>query len=1433
MPLSGQTPLTTITVAKELPASYQPLLLVELQFQDGTYLRLASENLDSTLGGIQYNGFDWWPRLQAQSLAGISSMSNNGIVVAPQITLTIIDADKRVLNATERTNGRGFKGALCTVYLVMADLADGAFSSDYRVVFIGRCDPMASWDAETITVTAINKLSLGQRFLPTAKISRNCIHVFPSTAEQRARAADDPDSPWWGCGYSPDSTSANARGNGLFTDCPRNVGACVERMGNAGLPSANANPNWLEVDEAGRPTGRFSGIFWNPPLDWRGVAFTTGEQGKGLNNYNDTKIGDYFPLLYGKCMVQPPVMNVIGDPNSTRFEVVLSYGRLTEFSQANQGGPAPIDAVLVNDVVVPHASQTSDLIFRWYWITSGDRTGFSDHTPVFDGANQPYGSECCILIIVPKDVAESSSLPNVRVLTGGNWVKVYHSTDPTDYTKTAASMNFVWNTLDLLAKCNLTATDDIDLATFIAEAPYASAMINYRALDGTTKQHERFRCGVAYRNPRKADDVLTSLLMSFRGILRTSLTDGRIQLLIEKTLGDQQPSPMPGSNAPDAVPSVDASGAGKDGYLAYDFNETNILLEETGSGVRPTLRFTQRATSDTPNTITVSFMDEDASFVSDTLTLTDSDDVFRTSRQINSNISPDGILNYDQAFRITQLQFAKQFRGNPRAPVTGSFDTGGTWIAEWTTTAKCVDVRCGDIVGVAFGLYGLARTTFRVISIEPQANWETCKITAHLHKDEWYLDSYGQINVVTPTLPPSSTIQRPPFGWCPNEVAPTSADAFAVPTDLQFAISQNHAPANDGTLGTLIQINGKSPVNKFSPSVGIPVVTQATEAAGGAVPEGTWWMGVAATDGAGLESPIQRIEPWATVPAGATGSLTLGPVLFTPGGAGSKLFGGKNPNRLCLQGTNTLVMGGLPNVATEGAPDPVFQTLKAAISRATLGVWTYPIDSATTGSVTILNANMTAGQFAGAVLSVHGKASDGASVPFANFPVSGNSATSVSIGAGSLSLGPGDVVSVRAMATIASPNTIGDPNFVNPLPDVYHPLSISRATLTAPIQITTTTPHGITTGAEVVIANLDNFPSALGRWSVTVIDTYTLSLTTNVLTGLASKALTSDVYDGGGLVYLTGQGLKTDGEKGRSVRIVAGTGAGQRRTIQSNTQTTLTVDRNWDTIPDATSVFILVDGTPFVTASTDPVTNSDPTTPIQVQAKLGTIPQAGLFVEGYTVSASGVQALAKDTPCREIWVHPVLPRLVQPPQNIVLESDPSTATGPGAPRILVTWSLPNDPTVTTGGHVEAQYKEVGAATWTDLANVDAGSPQSFYISGVVEQHSYLVNLRVINSAGATSNWVQTGPVIALSEYAGNDGENEIPSGTRDGNNTIFTLAHSPKPNSLRLFENGILLLLNVDYTLSGNTITLIGRNAGEYPDQTNGNGDSLRAWYSY
>jgi hypothetical protein len=83
-----------------------------------------------------------------------------------------------------------------------------------------------------------------------------------------------------------------------------------------------------------------------------------------------------------------------------------------------------------------------------------------------------------------------------------------------------------------------------------------------------------------------------------------------------------------------------------------------------------------------------------------------------------------------------------------------------------------------------------------------------------------------------------------------------------------------------------------------------------------------------------------------------------------------------------------------------------------------------------------------------------------------------------------------------------------------------------------------------------------------------------------------------------------------------------------------------------------------------------------------------------------------------------------------------------------------------------------------------------------------------------------TNWWATELPAAL-----NFADDETPSGTINGTNVTFTLAHSPNPaGSLELFLNGLQQNRGVDYTLSTNTITFTSAPVTS---------STLLAWYRF
>lgn len=107
---------------------------------------------------------------------------------------------------------------------------------------------------------------------------------------------------------------------------------------------------------------------------------------------------------------------------------------------------------------------------------------------------------------------------------------------------------------------------------------------------------------------------------------------------------------------------------------------------------------------------------------------------------------------------------------------------------------------------------------------------------------------------------------------------------------------------------------------------------------------------------------------------------------------------------------------------------------------------------------------------------------------------------------------------------------------------------------------------------------------------------------------------------------------------------------------------------------------------------------------------------------------------------------------------------------------------------TTGGHnLIVQVPGVGGST---VALSPAGGLTLLYSDGT--------NVTQLTGGGGGSSGV-------------NFAEEETPSGTIDGSNAAFTLAHTPSPaGSLKLYKNGVRMKAGgVDYTLATATVTYV------------------------
>ena len=1270
MPIGGQTPLTTINVAKELRLAYQPLLLAELFLYDGkTTLRLASENLDSTQGGFKYAGKDWMPRLKEQTLGALQSVGDNGIIQLPQVTVTLADADKLIWSEYELPDGKGLKGAKVVLKFVFWDPDTATFSSDEQVKFVGVANAPAC-DETTVTLSCTNLLNLSNFNLPVVRISRRCPWIFPTTKEQRIAAALDPDSDFYECGYSPDvvngdagvsNAGAAARGNlggpgegGVYDECDYTREACIKRLGNASRPtSSNGDPNWvqIEVDQSNRRTGHFGGITYDPPASWRSREYISGNRMEGVNNPNDSKYSDYFPMTYGTSFVEPPVMNVVGDANVTTMEVVLGVGKI----QGDFSKEEPIRLVLVNDVVVPFYPKSPDKsTLGWNWVNGGDRQGRVNKGPIYDGRGDSYGSLIAITITVPRKVQDSASLPRVRVLFDGPAIRTWsdpNAIEAKDAVKQFTT-NAAWILLDLLTWCSVTL-DEIDVASFVKAAETCSEMVDYTDLTGRPATHQRYKLGVSLRRRRNAGEIVNSLLAAMKGMLVLNAgtdagTTGKLQLFIKQTLADQQGAPVPGSNDDAPFISATAKGATLPGYFAYHFDDSNILRRGPDRDSSSTFKIEQRSIADTPGRLGVEFQDEDNFYATDALVIVDSEAIARARQEVGGGSPAEGVTNFDQGKRILQTQFAEQFRGNPRSGFQKKNDSGGTWIAELEASFRVIHLRVGHIVAVTNAAHGLDRQPFRVIALAPSANCEKIRVRLQWHEDDWYLDRYGQQPDPLLQAQRKNRLLRPPFGWCPNWTAPWDFDALYDKTEKTFGLAQKYESGADGTVIAKLLVFGKLPVNQFTVKTSPPFAREATaEVFAGATiaDDRTYYLALVGKDATGPSAgltppsfPLIKVEP-----ESAGSKIGVPNIYWQPDTAGYKLYAGTNPNKLSKQkeadGTPDVVEITSFKVADESMPDVQFDHLETRVRK----VWHSGIFGAAitalSGNVMTISANP-GFSLAGRKISVIGRKNNDEAMPVWNFEVvSGTyilTIKDVTDLAADLGVAVGDVIVCRPKPDIIDVDRIGDSKFVNDIDYFDPPVNVSGATNSTPITLSLSTAHNYANDDTVFVAGVRGNSGANGSFTVQIPATpdESYNRTHVILVG----SIGDGDYDGGGTIQMVTRGLRPHEEKGREVLIIAGTGRGQRRTIKDNDTTTLFIDGTWSETPDETSVFIVTDTQWLQTEPTVPTVNADPTKEVGMFLTVDNWLEQVLWVQVFSISADGRESFDSDSPGREIYV---------------------------------------------------------------------------------------------------------------------------------------------------------------------------------------------------
>jgi hypothetical protein len=410
---------------------------------DVTYLTTTP-----ALGGqtLSYNGNTYLARLQGNPIEQIQAQSPQGYDIPGSINLVIADGDFTIWGT--HANAFGWRGGLLTVTFVLWDIPSNAYSTNsYVWTFI--------LDKPTIDATGVIKVaaqarqSMTRLTVPNFARQNRCGNIFPATAAQRLDGLTNPTSPYFGCGYSPDSslvsiggvgntTTANlalpgqlpgtltdASGNYVVCDYTRSCGAgkgtltqgCMARLGNYSATTTHGGslpcgPDGdIANDQSGRATGHFTGDTWIAPVQWKGRIYTNPSAGTqyGFNAPNAPTGATYYNQGYGTQWVNATVLEPASDPNTMVAECIVCVAPNT---------PATILKVLVNGVEVSAESPSNPYSQDFYYAggSTGGRSSTVSQISPLSGQGDPHGSMCWLVIDVPFELAASGSIPTVQVL---------------------------------------------------------------------------------------------------------------------------------------------------------------------------------------------------------------------------------------------------------------------------------------------------------------------------------------------------------------------------------------------------------------------------------------------------------------------------------------------------------------------------------------------------------------------------------------------------------------------------------------------------------------------------------------------------------------------------------------------------------------------------------------------------------------------------------------------------------------------------------------------------------------------------------------------------------------------------------------------------------------------------------------------------------
>ncbi|MGD0616583.1 MAG: phage tail protein [Bryobacteraceae bacterium] len=803
---------------KEEETPGTPLFLFDCTLGDGSVQSLSTH-------AVSWSGNIYQARVLDHNAFEFQNGTNDTVGSTASLRVLLADADA-VMTQVDQTVG--WKGAEVVVTFLFFDLAAATAASDSIVVFRGTADPVNQATETTLRLSFVNRLNLQRSYLPAVRIQRLCPWAFPGNSAQMEEAVSGGtagvSSPFYECGYSAGLTGGvgNLNGSVPFTTCALSRSDCQLR-------------GMFDQDSSGNVTCRFGGIEFVPPQI---MVRSYGERGRHLSPVLDNLAvyNDCVPLVYGRGWYQPPIVFARNDGNLTRMEVLLSSGIIDG-----------VDTVVVNDVEIPAGQPNINMTGTgWYNVVStGTRNGAFDLDFVDNAGNplgDPYGSMAYLSVVVPNQISDGTTLPEIDVLIRGLHLATYDTTGA--LLSTVFTNNPAWVLLDILQRAGWEATD-LNIPSFAQAAAVCDVLIPATDLNGNPMTVARFQCNLIITWRRSVGDLVRGIGNN-ASILLTMGDNGLLQAVMQNTIANQQPTtPPPGSNSTETL---------DDGWPAYEFGDTvfsGIARRSDGSS---SLTVSSLSLADTPNRFTVEFQDMLNEYQQDSLSVSDLDDVLLTGQEITVTLQALGIPNFSQAARVLTRELNKAVNGN-------------TYV-QFQTSVRAAGLKPGDIISLTYAREDWTRQPFRITSIAPGVNFRTAVISAQIHDDAWYSD--------TPTITqPAGRRQGSAGSGLPN---PLSGTVINSDGSTDFGVTELQQALSDGTVSTLLTVSFVAPSKPTGSAAAIPLVSLSAlvNTTAGTLPGGvTYYYAVSGVDANGGESVLSFIVT-ATIPAGTnTNTVTL------------------------------------------------------------------------------------------------------------------------------------------------------------------------------------------------------------------------------------------------------------------------------------------------------------------------------------------------------------------------------------------------------------------------------------------------------------------------------------------------------------------------------------------------------------------------------